>query len=45
MENDVCFAFDTEYEAKRSLRDMFENGGWMEDEKYGKVRHYVERKI
>ena len=40
-----CFAFDTEYEAKQCLRDIFENGEWMEDEKYGKVRHYVERKI
>lgn len=29
-----CFAFDTEYEAKQCLRDIFENGEWMEDEKY-----------
>ena len=26
-----CFAFDTEYEAKQCLRDIFENGEWMED--------------
>lgn len=40
-----CFAFDTEYEAKQCLRDIFENGEWMEDIRHGKVRHYVERKI
>lgn len=40
-----CFAFDTEYEAKQCLRDIFENGEWVEDIRHGKVRHYVERKI
>lgn len=25
------------------MREVFENGEWMEDEKYGKVRYYVER--
>ena len=25
-----CFAFDTEYEANQCLRDIFENGEWMD---------------
>lgn len=40
-----CFAFDTEYEANKCLRDIFANGKWMEDEKHGKVRYYVERRL
>ena len=38
------FAFDTEYEARQCLRIVFENGEWIEDEKYGKVRYYVEKR-
>ena len=45
-EEEDCFIFDTEYEANKCLRDIFANGEWMEDEKYGKVRYYtVERRM
>ena len=44
-EEEDCFSFDTEYEANKCLRDIFANGEWMEDEKYGKVRYYVERRM
>lgn len=40
-----CFSFDTEYEANKCLRNIFNNGEWMEDEKYGKIRHYIEKRI
>lgn len=39
-----CFSFDTEYEAEQCLRDIFNNGEWMEDEKHGKIRHYIEKR-
>lgn len=29
-EKEDCFAFDTECEANQCLRDIFENGEWME---------------
>lgn len=40
-----CFSFDTEYEANKCLRNIFNNGEWMEDEKHGKIRHYIEKRI
>ena len=40
-----CFAFDTEYEANKCLKAIFANGEWMEDERHGKVRYYVERRM
>lgn len=40
-EKEDCFAFDTECEANQCLRDIFENG---EDERHGKIRHYVAKK-
>ena len=43
-EKEDCFCFNTEHEANKCLRDVFENGEWMEDEKYWKVRYYVERR-
>ena len=44
-EKEDCFSFNTEHEANKCLRNVFENGEWMEDEKYGKVRYYVERRM
>ena len=44
-EKEDCFAFDTEYEANQCLRDIFKNGEWMEDERHGKIRHYVAKNI
>ena len=41
-EEDEVFSFNTEREANKCLRDIFKNGEWMEDEKFGKVRYYVE---
>lgn len=37
MENDEdgAFIFDTEYEANECLKQIFANGDWIEDEKYG----------
>lgn len=43
-EEEDCFCFNTEYEANKCLEVLFNNGEWMHDERYGKVRHYVERK-
>lgn len=40
-----CFDFDTEYEANQCLKQIFNNGEWMKDERYGKVRYYVERRV
>lgn len=42
---DDCFEFDTEHEANHCLKLIFNNGEWMKDEKYGKVRYYVERRM
>lgn len=42
-END-CFLFDTEKQAYKCLELMFENGSWFNDEQYGKVRYYVEKR-
>ena len=39
-----CFSFDTEYEAEKCIKDIFNNGEWMHDERDGKIRHYVKRK-
>lgn len=43
MENDEdgVFIFDTEYEANECLKQIFANGDWIEDEKYGKCRYYA----
>lgn len=43
-EEEDCFEFDTEYEANQCLKQIFNNGEWMRDERYGKVRYYVERR-
>lgn len=43
-DEEECFSFNTENKANKCLRDIFKNGEWMEDEKYGKVRYYVERR-
>ena len=40
-----CFTFETEDEAKKCLRDIFVNGEWMEDQRYGKIKYCIERKI
>ena len=39
-----CFCFDTEEEAETCLKLIFDNGEWMEDMRYGKVRYYVTRR-
>ena len=38
-----CFIFDTEREANECLKLIFNNGNWIDDIQYGKVRYYVER--
>lgn len=43
-EKEDCFTFETENEVKKCLRDMFANSEWMKDQKYGKIRYYIERK-
>lgn len=43
-EEEDCFCFDTEYKANKCLELLFDNGNWMNDERYGKIRYYVERK-
>lgn len=43
-DEEECFCFSAESEANRCLKLIFENGEWMQDEKYGKVRHYVEKR-
>ena len=43
-EEEECFIFETEKEACRCIDLIFEHGYWMHDERYGKIRHYVERK-
>lgn len=42
-EEEDCFIFNTETEAKQCLKSIFNNGDWMEDERYGKVRYYIEQ--
>lgn len=42
-EEDDCFIFDTEREANECLKLIFNNGNWIDDIQYGKVRYYVER--
>ena len=42
-EEDDCFIFDTEREANECLKLIFNNGDWIDDIQYGKVRYYVER--
>ena len=37
-----CFIFETEYEAKECLQLCFENGALINDDRYGKVRYFVE---
>ena len=37
-----CFIFDTEKEANNCLKLIFNNGNWIDDLQYGKVRYYVE---
>ena len=39
-----CFLFDTEEEAIHCIAICFENGSWVNDMKYGKVRYYVEKR-
>lgn len=38
-----CFIFYTEREANECLKLIFNNGNWIDDIQYGKVRYYVER--
>lgn len=42
-EEEDCFMFDTEREANECLKLIFNNGNWIDDIQYGKVRYYVER--
>ena len=42
-EEEDCFIFDTEREANECLKSIFNNGNWIDDIQYGKVRYYVER--
>ena len=42
-EDEDCFIFDTEKEANDCLKLIFNNGKWIDDEQYGKVRYYVEQ--
>ena len=42
-EEDDCFIFDTEREANECLKLIFNNGNWIDDIQYGKVRYYVGR--
>lgn len=41
---DDTFLFDTEKQACKCLELCFENGSWFNDEQYGKVRYYVEKR-
>lgn len=43
-EEDNSFCFDSESEANHCLNLIFNNGEWMQDEKFGKVRHYVDKR-
>ena len=42
-EDEDCFIFDTEREANECLKLIFNNGCWIDDIQYGKVRYYVEQ--
>ena len=42
-EEEDCFIFYTEREANECLKLIFNNGNWIDDIQYGKVRYYVER--
>lgn len=44
LDEDECFCFNTEHEANKCLYAIFKGGELMQDEKYGKVRYYVERR-
>lgn len=37
-----CFLFYSSYEAEKCLRLCFNNGAWLNDDKYGKCRYYIE---
>jgi len=39
-----CFLFDIEREAYKCLELMFDNGLWINDIQYGKIRYYVEKR-
>ena len=39
-----CCIFDTEAEAAHCIKTCFNNGEWINDERYGKVRYYYERR-
>ena len=39
---DDCFLFDTVTQAKQCLESVFNGGLWMYDERYGKVRYYID---
>ena len=41
---DNSFLFKSEKQAYNCLELCFENGSWFNDEKYGKVRHYIEKR-
>lgn len=41
-EEDGIYLFDTEAEAYRCLEICFDNGKWINDERYGRIRYYVE---
>ena len=38
---DDSFIFDSKKEAEECLKLLFNNGEWMQDERYGEVRYYV----
>ena len=42
-EEEDCFIFDTEREANECLKSIFNNGNWIDDVQYCKVRYYVKR--
>nr|DAO66685.1 MAG TPA: hypothetical protein [Caudoviricetes sp.] len=39
------FSFDTLKDAELCLKLLFNNGEWMNDLRYGKIRHYVAMKL
>ena len=41
-EEEDSFIFNTEKEANDCLKLIFNNGNWIDDIQYGKVRYYVE---
>ena len=42
LSEEDCFIFDTEKEANKCLELIFNNGNWIDDIQYGKVRYYIE---